>query len=45
MIHTLIAEVIYSINFTQPNSNSFLFVNDTKIYQFKARISEIKDYA
>ena len=26
-------------------SNSFLFVNATKIYQFKAKDSEIKDYA
>ena len=53
---TLTAEVIYPITFTQPNkrfvlslryngSNSFLFVNATKIYQFKARDSEIKDYA
>ena len=25
-------------------SNSFLFVNATKIYQFKAKDSEIKDY-
>ena len=25
-------------------SNSFLFVNDTKIYQFKAKDSEIKKY-
>ena len=44
------------INFTQPNkrfvlslqfnaSSSFLFVNATKIYQFKAKDSEIKDYA
>ena len=44
---TLTAEAIYPINFTQPNkrfalslhyngSNSFLFVNATKIYQFKA---------
>ena len=53
---TLTAEAIYAINFTQPNkrfvlrlhyngSNSFLFVNATKIYQFKAKDSEIKDYA
>ena len=44
---TLPAETKYPINFTQPNkrfvlslhyneSNSFLFVNATKIYQFKA---------
>ena len=26
-------------------SNSFLFVNSTKVYQFKAKNSEIKDYA
>ena len=43
---TLTAEAIYLINFTQPNkrftlglhyneSNSFLFVNATKLYQFK----------
>ena len=25
--------------------NSFLFVNATKIYQFKAKISEIENYA
>ena len=25
-------------------NNSFLFVNDTKIYQFKVKDSEIKDY-
>ena len=53
---TLIAEAIYPINFTQPNkrfvlslhyngSNIFLFVNATKIYQFKAKNCEIKDYA
>ena len=51
----LTAEAIYHINFTQPNKrfvlslhyngrNSFLFVNITKIYQFKAKNSEIKDY-
>ena len=49
-------EAIYPINFTQTNerfvlslhyygSNSFLFVNATKIYQFKAKNSKIKDYA
>ena len=53
---SLTEEAIYPINFTQPNkrfvssvhyngSNSFLFVNATKIYQFKARDYEIKDYA
>ena len=52
----LTAEAIYPINFSQPNkrlvlslhyngSNSFLFVNATKIYQFKANDSEVKDYA
>ena len=51
---TWAAEAIYPISFTQPNkrfvlslhyngSNSFLFVNATKIYQFKANHSEIKD--
>ena len=51
----LTAEAIYAINFTQPNKrfvssahyngrNSFLFVNATKIYQFKAR-SSIEDHA
>ena len=43
---TLITEAIYPINFTQLNKrNSFLFVNAIKIYQFKAKESEIKDYA
>ena len=53
---TLTAEAIYPINFTQPNkrfvlslhyngSSSFVFVNTTKIYQFKEKNSEIKDYA
>ena len=53
---TLTAEAKFPINFKQPNkrfvlslhyngSNSFLFVNATKIYQFKAKDSEIKDYA
>ena len=42
----------YSINFTQSGkslpyngSNSFLFVNATKVYQSKAKSSEIKYYA
>ena len=46
----------YPINFTKSGKrfvlslhynghNSFLFVNATKIYQFKAKISETKDYA
>ena len=50
------AEAIYYINFTQSNdrfvlsidyngSNNFLFVNATKIYQLKAKNSEIKEYA
>ena len=53
--NTLTAEDIYPINFSLPNkrfvlslhyngSNSFLFVNATKIYQFKAKNSEIKYY-
>ena len=53
---TLTVEAIYPINFMQPNknfalsvhyngSNSFLIVHATKIYQFKAKNSEIKDYA
>ena len=52
---TLTAEAKYPINFTQSGkrfvlslhyngSNSFLFVNATKIYQFKAKDSEIKIY-
>ena len=53
---TLKAEAKYPINFTQSGrrfvlslhyngSNSFLFVNATKVYQFKAKNSVIKDYA
>ena len=53
---TLIEEEKYPINFTQSRkrfvlslhykgSSCFLFVNANKIYQFKARDSEIKDYA
>ena len=53
---TLAAEAKYSNNFTQSGkrfvlslqdneSNSFLFLNATKIYQFKAKDSEIKHYA
>ena len=53
---TLTAEAKYPINFTESRqrfvlslhyngSNSFLFVDATKIYQFKAKYSEIKDYA
>ena len=52
---TLTAEAINPINFAQPNkrfvlslhyngSNSFLFVNTTKIYQFKVKDCETKDY-
>ena len=52
---TLTAEAKYPIHFTQSGqryvlsppyngSNSFLFVSDTKIYQFKTKDSEIKDY-
>ena len=54
--HTLTAEAKYPINFTQSGkrfvlslhyngSNSFLFVNATNVYQFKAKNWEIKDYA
>ena len=53
---TLTTEAKYPINFTQSRkrfvlslhyngSNSFLFVNATKAYQFKTKNSEIKDYA
>ena len=53
---TLTAEAIYPINFTQPNkrfvlslhyngSNTFLFVSATKIYQFKSKNCEVKDYS
>ena len=53
---TLTAEAQYLINFSRSNrkfclslhfngSNRFLFVNATEIYQFKAKDSEIKDYA
>ena len=52
---TLTAEAKYSINFTQSGkrfvlslhyngSNSFLFIHATKVYQFKAKSLEIKDY-
>ena len=43
-ITTLTTEAQYSINFAQP-SNSFLFINATKIFQFKVKNSEIKKYA
>ena len=50
--HTLTVEEIYSINFTVMNkkfclslhyngANSYLFVNGTEIYKFKAKDSEI----
>ena len=50
--HTLTAEKMYSINFTVTKNkfclslhyngaNSFLFVNGTEIYKFKAKDSEI----
>ena len=53
---SLTTEAKYPINFTQSRkrfvlslhyngSNSFLFVNATKVYQFKGKNSEIKDYA
>ena len=53
---TSTVETQYWVNFTQPNkrfvlslhykeSNSFIFVNATKIFQFKAKNSEITDYA
>ena len=52
---TLTTEAKYPINFTQSRkrfvlslhysgSNSFLFVNATKAYQFKAKDSELKGY-
>ena len=52
---TLTAEPQYSTDFTRPNikfclslyyngSKSFLYINATKIYQFKAKDSEIKKY-
>ena len=52
---TLTAETKYPTNFTQSgkrfafslhyNGNNSLFFNATKVYQFKAKDSEIKDYA
>ena len=41
--HTSTAEAKYPINFSQ-SGKGFLFVNGTKIYQFKAKDSEIKDF-
>ena len=49
---TLTAEAKYPINYKQSwkkivlsLSNSFLFANATKLYQFKAQDSDVKDYA
>ena len=53
--HTLAAEKMYSINFTEENTrfcsslhyngaNSYLFVNGTEITKFKAKDSEIAAY-
>ena len=49
---TLMAKAKYPVSFMQPNEifvlslhYSFLFVNATKIYHFKAKNSKIKDYA
>ena len=53
---TLTVEALCPINFTQPNkrfvlslhyngSNSFFFVIATKIYQFKAKTSEITNFS
>ena len=50
--HTLTAEKMYSINYAEKNkkfslslhyngANSYLFVNGTEIYKFKAKDSEI----
>ena len=45
--HTLTAEKMYSINFTEllwdnyNGANSYLFVNGAEIYKFKANDSEI----
>ena len=52
---TLTAEAQYSINFSRSNrkfslslhyngNNSFLFINATRIYQFKLKNSEIKPH-
>ena len=35
----------FVLNLHYNGSNSFLFVNATKVYQFKTKDSEIKDYA
>ena len=53
LMHKWAAEVLYSINFTRPGikfylslyyngSSSFLFLDATKIYQFKVKVSENK---
>ena len=53
---TFAAKALYPINFIQTGkrfvlslyyneNNSFLFFNATKVYRFKAKNSEIKDYA
>ena len=51
---TLAAKVMYYftppfkrfvLSLHQNRNNNFLFVNTTKIYQFKAKDTEIKDYA
>ena len=50
--HTLIAEKMYSINFTEHNkkvysslhyngANSYIFINGTEIHKFKANDSEL----
>ena len=50
--HTLSAEKMYSINFTEHNkkfclslhyngANSYIFFNGTEIHKFKAQVSEI----
>ena len=39
------SEKKFVISLHYNGSNSFLFVNATKVYQFKGKDSEIKDYA
>ena len=41
--HQTTKRLVLSLHYN--GSNSFLIVNATKIYQFKAKNSEIKDYA
>ena len=54
--HTLSAEKMYSINFTEKNKkfclnlhynkeNSYLFANGTEIHKFKSKTSEILPYS